>query len=619
MPISLTNREILSRCIEAWLFLIEDLMLRQGLREPSRIVRSSNFIRCILQNDFSDILAACETAYTLLLTEENLDYTAFKQQIIEAVPALTDLEGLLSPLSLTLSHFLIESESKQQAHLLTSLAQFLRFPRKLEFQDIGLETKALEDYKETEQELAAMQYDDEEILEKLSSIIKEWFYDFHIKNLLPVHGTGSVAEGPLTLSQKFKQIEIDKTIKVLLNHPTMNDDYLGFFPSRPGEGLVRCSRTIFVPKTASKLRTISMEPIALQYLQQGVMHELYRFIDNHPYLGVRIRLGSQDQNQYLALEGSLRQNYGTIDLSKASDTVSWRLVKRIFHSVPSLYKWLLGTRSSRTRLPDGEILQLEKFAPMGSALCFPIECIIFSAIVEYASRMVSSQTGKPSALWSVYGDDLIVDSACYEETIRILQLCGFTVNKTKSYNHGKYRESCGREYWAGYDITPLYYRTSFYRKRPSPSAYGSWCSSANNALFHRLPLYRWYLITKILSAKCNVPYFTSNPEVSPFLYSPEPTNFLTKTRWNKDLQRFEGRFITVKSRQRDGEVADDAIAYFCKLVELARRSNCASTTDDEPSSPYALHGCVEYFSSTVLPLNDYIRVNRMCAVDWGIL
>jgi YHS domain-containing protein len=446
--------------------------------------------------------------------------------------------------------------------------------------------------------------DNSEILEGLTNIIRCWFRDFHIENLLPQHGVGSVAEGPLTLTEKFNALRVDDLLKIALSNAN-DSQWKEFFPSCPEENLSRVSRTIFVPKTATKLRTISMEPATLQYLQQGVMYELYKFIGLHPYLGVRIRLDDQSQNQILAWEGSLYHNYGTIDLSNASDSVSWNLVRRVFGPIRPLYKWLLVTRSRWTKLPTGELLLLKKFAPMGSALCFPIQCILFAAIVEYVSRKVCRRLHISPRLWSVYGDDLIVQSECYDETIQCLIACGFKVNTSKSYNTGEYRESCGKEYYAGVDISALTYRTPFYKSKPSPAAVGSWCSSANNAFQHRLPMYRLYLINKVLSSsRRGKPYFCSDTNRSPFLYSSTPTNFLTKKRWNKNYQRDEGRFLTVISKPLRGETDDDRLSYFIKLVEMAKRSYLPLYQTDESPRPFALHGTVEAFATTVLPFED---------------
>jgi hypothetical protein len=43
--------------------------------------------------------------------------------------------------------------------------------------------------------------------------------------------------------------------------------------------------------------------------------------------------------------------------------------------------------------------------------------------------------------------------------VGVLESAGFVVNLTKSYSAGPFRESCGGDYWNGYDITPFYARS----------------------------------------------------------------------------------------------------------------------------------------------------------------
>lgn len=615
-PISKRNREIFSRCVESWLFLIEDLMMRHGLGDDARRARRMNFVLALTSADIVETLRVLETCYALLIERTTSNIPDFKRLAVSDVSDNFPLERLLSPLRDVIYQALTEPDDDRVAQLLGSAALFLRFPRKLEFNDIGLEHDAIAGYLETERQLPTDELDDPcEIVEDLKKIIKRWFGDFHLENLLPSHGPGSVAEGSLTLTEKFHALRVDKKLRFLLNFDRGPDRYLEYFPQdQVAEGSIRTSRTIFVPKTATKLRTISMEPAVLQYIQQGVMYALYRYIGKHPYLGVHVRLDDQTQNQVWACVGSQFQNYGTIDLSHASDSVSWALVRRAFASVPQLLKWLLATRSTQTVLPDGQIIPLKKFAPMGSALCFPTQCILFSAIIERSLRRAARRSERFDAFWTVYGDDLIVPSHVYQDVITSLEALGFTVNKTKSYCTGYYRESCGKEYYKGVDISPLYYRTPFYSKRATPAAYGSWCSAANNAFLHRLPLYRLHLVHKCMSVSKRLgPYFVETPHTSPKLYSVAPTNFHTEARWSRRYQRLEGKFILVKSRPRDVELADDTFRYFCELVSLAKRSS-TPRPDDASTPPVAMQGCVEQFSSALLPIKPFTYSLRLG--DW---
>lgn len=153
----------------------------------------------------------------------------------------------------------------------------------------------------------------------------------------------------------------------------------------------------------------------------------------------------------MAQIGSIKRNYATIDLSAASDSVGYSLVKRVFRGT-WLYRYLICLRSPRTRLPNGEVLDLKKFAPMGSSLCFPVETIIFASICEKVARDHRIATD-----YSVFGDDIIVPSEIVDDVIQHLAILGFRVNTSKSFFQQDcwFRESCGGEFAWGRDITPL--------------------------------------------------------------------------------------------------------------------------------------------------------------------
>jgi hypothetical protein len=102
---------------------------------------------------------------------------------------------------------------------------------------------------------------------------------------------------------------------------------------------------------------------------------------------------------------------------------------------------------------------MRKFAPMGSAVCFPLECIVFAIICEASVR---HQSGRRSRKYDyvVYGDDIVIRAEYYDTAIEILSQLGFAVNSTKSFGDRypdvvPFREACGIEALGGKDITPL--------------------------------------------------------------------------------------------------------------------------------------------------------------------
>jgi hypothetical protein len=56
----------------------------------------------------------------------------------------------------------------------------------------------------------------------------------------------------------------------------------------------------------------------------------------------------------------------------------------------------------------------------------------------------------------IYGDDIILDHRNVFSVVECLETLGFQVNKEKSYyGNEAYRESCGKHYFNGHDVTPM--------------------------------------------------------------------------------------------------------------------------------------------------------------------
>jgi hypothetical protein len=203
-------------------------------------------------------------------------------------------------------------------------------------------------------------------------------------------------------------------------------------------GITRISE---VPKTLKGNRLVSSEPSNFMFAQLAlgdyIVNELHKKFRHN------ISLYSQEKhNELLHVPG-----YCSIDLSDASDHVSRRLVSKL---MPSWKSFLFSARSTFTEFPDGAIVPLRTFAPMGSGVCFPILTAISAAILEYAC----------SHHWHAYGDDWIVHKDDYDKVIDLAQRAGLKVNILKSCGTTVYKESCGLELYNNYDITPLYIRRS---------------------------------------------------------------------------------------------------------------------------------------------------------------
>lgn len=402
------------------------------------------------------------------------------------------------------------------------LVQLFSYTSRLSLAYVDLTQQCLDDYMDIEGSMP--KWYPASIVSGLNTIVKRWLTSFDPTRLKFNHGPGAVAGhgSNATLEIKYKDLSHDR---YLLD--TFGQDW---YPSESPfrSSLDRISQTIFVPKSYKTFRTISMESSTLQYYQQGVWKEIKRVVESSPYLSARMSFKKAGRNFTLAQEASMNRNYATLDLSAASDSVSYSLVKQVFKGT-KLLKYLGATRSRRTLLPDGRLITLKKFAPMGSALCFPVETIIFAAICQYVTR----EHGVTSD-YSVYGDDLIVPSQCAEDVISVLGSLGFKTNLEKSFYDKNcwFRESCGGEFCDGYDVTPLRISRKYRDPRQEVPASGL-RDLANRAYKKGFRNLRAFFLRE-MSRSHFIPRF--GPTAT---YGDNYTNYHTRRRWNSNLQRID--------------------------------------------------------------------------------
>nr|UJQ85271.1 MAG: hypothetical protein 3 [Leviviridae sp.] len=222
-------------------------------------------------------------------------------------------------------------------------------------------------------------------------------------------------------------------------------------------------RVVFVPKTLTTPRVIAIEPSHMQFMQQSVKDYCYERLEKHRLTKRSIRFIRQDVNQRLAHDSSIDKRLATLDLSDASDRVHLHLVQRIFKT-SGLLPYLEDARSLHAVLPDGRNVVLSKYASMGSALCFPVEAMVFYTLVQTAIhkavgiRPTSSSIFHYSGMIDIYGDDIIVPVEYADVVVDYLESFALKVNVNKSFKEGNFRESCGGDFFLGEWVTPIYAR-----------------------------------------------------------------------------------------------------------------------------------------------------------------
>lgn len=236
-----------------------------------------------------------------------------------------------------------------------------------------------------------------------------------LSDLEPKFGPGSTTSrraNSATLPDKISHVP-DSTLELAIAFEStfpstgwgrhLVENLHGISPYRPHLiNVVECAQFRTVEKKAEIDRPIEIQAdlnVALQLSVGRVLRECLRRV------GLDLNK-NQDVHRQYAYEASISGTYSTIDLSSASDTISYELVKAI---LPKEWFELLDLlRHKRVQMGDKKVL-LEKFSGMGNGYTFELETLIFLAVChECALRAgVRPKVGRNLL---VYGDDIIIES-----------------------------------------------------------------------------------------------------------------------------------------------------------------------------------------------------------------
>ena len=336
-------------------------------------------------------------------------------------------------------------------------------------------------------------------------------------------------------------------------------------------------RVVFVPKTQTAPRVIAIEPSHMQFMQQSVKDLMYETLETHRLTKRSIHFIRQDVNQRLAYRGSIDKRTSTLDLKDASDRVHLHLVQRIFKT-SGLLEYLEDARSLHATLPNGQNIVLNKYASMGSALCFPVEACVFYTLIQSAMHQLdgirpsSRSIEKYSRLIDIYGDDIIVPVEYSDTVVRYLESYLLKVNVSKSFTDGYFRESCGADFYKGVAVKPVYARTI-----PPDNArdWGaeelmSWNATAD--LFYQEG--KWLMaqfIRDMLRSVAKHPIPRSR-QAGPGLFHYSYL-FDTDLHWNADLCGWKQKRTVFQPTKKKDEIDGDAIACLNRWGNSKYRSN----------------------------------------------
>jgi hypothetical protein len=301
-------------------------------------------------------------------------------------------------------------------------------------------------------------------------ILQEVDEHVYYGRIIPRHGPGATAD-KLKGNHKFLQTEWPARLEIVFparetlisNDVSFSNELDRVHILEPGAE--RPVRVITVPKTQNTPRIIAIEPTAMQYMQQGLLERFVEGIEGSYFARNLIGFMDQSPNQKLAHIGSLSGELATLDLSEASDRVSSLLVRSMMRNHGNLREAVFACRSTRADVPGFGVIPLAKFASMGSALCFPMESMVFMTCifmgisrelkVPVTKKLIHQFIGQVRT----YGDDIIVPTTFVRSVVDTLTLLGFKVNSSKSFWTGKFRESCGKWYYGGEEVTPIRLRS----------------------------------------------------------------------------------------------------------------------------------------------------------------
>lgn len=230
-------------------------------------------------------------------------------------------------------------------------------------------------------------------------------------------------------------------------------------PDRSLPRVIRGNRFTTVPKTALTDRGICIAPVLNVTAQLSVGRILRKALRSH---GIDLKFG-QSYHRELVKTASLKLDVGTIDLSAASDSMSYELVKLLFP--PDWFDLLNSLREEYTQIPrrfysamdwsvdhDGW-MRNQKFSAMGNGYTFELETLIFYCTALALSKCFNYQCN----ILTVYGDDIIIDTPMAGPLIKALGYFGFKTNGRKTFINGiPFRESCGADYYGGHNVRGLY-------------------------------------------------------------------------------------------------------------------------------------------------------------------
>lgn len=334
-----------------------------------------------------------------------------------------------------------------------------------------------------------------------------------------------------------------------------------------------------VPKDSRGPRLIAVHPAEAIWIQQGQRRILERCITNNPLTRHCINFDDQSINGNIALVSSKTKGFVTLDLKEASDRLSNVLVHYLFGDAHRFFDASRAGYVTGLRI-DG-VHELRKFAPMGNCLTFPVQSLVFWALVRSGIRC---HYGFDCNDIYVFGDDIVYPSKYHTGALNALIRAGLVPNMSKTFRLGSFRESCGVDAFNGINITP--YRM----KAPSITSYSdavSFCDLAKRLRLGGFHHCSSYIYSKVRAFMGKL-HLSNNPLTQGIFEYVSTREFLLyekSHRFNDDLQRWESRVALLKPAKASLS-SHDWYHVQDSLLRISREGGWFSERQTEYPVPY---------------------------------
>lgn len=202
----------------------------------------------------------------------------------------------------------------------------------------------------------------------------------------------------------------------------------------------------FVPKSFKALRAIMPDTLAGSFYTSGLGSVIAQRLRS---IGLDIRF-LQREHGLMIRRSSRTLELATADLSSASDSLTLELLCRLLPR--DWFRAVVYGRIGQCTIAGGgvEKIHLSSVLTMGLGQTFPLQTVVFYCLL----LAIKDLSGVEGAI-SVYGDDLIYPSKMHRFVRGTFEDLHLILNEDKTYVRQPFRESCGSDYYCGFDVRPF--------------------------------------------------------------------------------------------------------------------------------------------------------------------